>query len=447
MERNDMLQRKIQDSLIKWKKTKNHKSLMIFGARQVGKTYSIRAFGNSNYESVVEINFAERPDAANIFEGNLDPDTLLTNISADIGAGRLIPGKTLIFLDDIQECPAAITSLKFWNSDDRYDIIATGSMLGLNYKFQGSYPVGNVEYLDMHSLDFEEFLWAIRTDRSVINEVKKCFEKRKKVSNAIHAKMLSNLKKYMVLGGMPEVITTYLETGDISAADSVQRRLYRDYIMDIAHYAPARDKIKTEKCYRSIPNQLNKENHKFQYSIVESKGTANKFGNSVDWLKNSFYVTQVFNVKRIEYPLENYVDETNFRLYPTDIGLLVASYDFSLKKALLEDGTIEDTGDGLIIGTAKGGLYEALAADMLTKNDHGNIYFYKDIKSTAELEFIIPSVDGALPIEIKAGKKRANSLYNILDNSHIPFGYKLSSQNVGVSDKKVTLPMYMMMFI
>lgn len=442
-----MLQRKIEASLIQWKKTKNHKSLLIFGARQVGKTFSIRAFGNNNYESLVEINFAERPDAAKIFDGNLDSDTLLTNISADVGAGKLIPGKTLIFLDEIQECPAAITSLKFWNSDNRYDVIATGSMLGLNYKFQGSYPVGNVEYLDMYSLDFEEFLWAIKTDKTVINNVKECFDKRKKVSTSIHEKMLSNLRKYMVLGGMPEVINTYLETGDISAADTVQKRLYRDYIMDIAHYAPASDKIKSEKCYRSIPGQLNKDNHKFQYSMVESKGTANRFGNSIDWLKNSFYVTQVFNVKKIEYPLENYADETNFRLYPTDIGLLIASYDFSLKKALLEDSSLENAGQGLIIGTAKGGLYEALAADMLTKNGHSNIYFYKDVKSTAELEFILPSENGLLPIEIKAGKKRANSLYNILDNTDIPFGYKLSAQNVGQSGKKITLPMYMMMFI
>lgn len=442
-----MLQRKIENSLLQWKNSKNRKSLMLFGARQVGKTYSIRAFGNKHYESIVEINFAERPDAAKIFEGNLDPDTLLTNISADIGAGKLIPGKTLIFLDEIQDCPAAVTSLKFWNSEKRYDIIATGSMLGLNYKFQGSYPVGNVEYLDMHSLDFEEFLWAVRMDQSVIAELKTCYENRKKVNSSIHEKMFSLLKKYMILGGMPEVINTYLETGDLSAADSVQRRLYRDYIMDIAHYAPAHDKIKAEKCYRSIPGQLNKENHKFQYSIVESKGTANKFGNSVDWLKNSFYVTQAFNVKRVEYPLENYADETNFRLYPTDIGLLIASYDFSLKKALLEDTALEDSGKGLIIGTAKGGLYEALAADMLTKNGHTNIYFYKDVKSTAELEFIIPSENGFLPIEIKAGKKRANSLYNILENSQIPFGYKLSSQNVGQTDKKITLPLYMLMFI
>lgn len=442
-----MLQRKIENSLLKWKNSKNHKSLMVFGARQVGKTYSIRSFGNKNYESVVEINFAERPDASKIFDGNLDSDTLLTNISADIGYGKLIPHKTLIFLDEIQDCPNAVTSLKFWNADKRYDVIATGSMLGLNYKFQGSYPVGNVEYIDMHSLDFEEFLWAIRMDSSVISELKKSFEKRTKVNSSIHEKMISYLKKYMILGGMPEVINAYLETGDLSAADSVQKRLYRDYIMDIAHYAPAHDKIKAEKCYRSIPGQLNKDNHKFQYSIVESKGTANKFGNSVDWLKNSFYVTQVFNVKRIEFPLENFVDETNFRLYPTDIGLLIASYDYSLKKAILEDTDLEETGLNIIIGTAKGGLYEALAADMLSKNGHKDIYFYKDVKSTAELEFIIPSENGFLPIEIKAGKKRANSLYNILEKSNIPFGYKMSTQNVGQDDKKITLPMYMLMFV
>jgi len=442
-----MLRRKVFKDLLNWKNKKGHKSLMLFGARQVGKTFTVREFGKENYESVIEINFRENLEAHGAFEGNLNPESLIMNISLLTGAGKLIPGKTLIFLDEIQDCENAITSLKFWNSDDRYDVIATGSMLGLNYKFQGSYPVGNVEYIDMFALDFQEFLWAENVDENIIEQVKKCYENKEAVPALIHKKMFEYLKRYMVIGGMPEVVDTYVRTGDIAEADQVQRRLYRDYIMDIAHYAPATNKIKAEKSYRSIPGQLNKDNHKFQYGVVESKATATKFGNSIDWLKNSFYVKEVFNVSRIEYPLENFKEDTNFRLYPTDIGMLIATYDFSLKRAILEDGEMESQSMGLFLGTAKGGLYEALAADMLTKNGHEDIYFYKNPKSTAELEFIIPSPEGLLPIEIKAGKKKANTLYNVLQENKIPFGYKMSSQNVGVDGKKITMPLYMLIFV
>ena len=442
-----MLKRKIEADLYEWKARPRHKSLMIFGARQVGKTFSVRKFGKDAYESFIEINFRENPDAALIFDGSLAPDNLLLNISASIGAGRLIPGKTLIFLDEIQDCDNAMTSLKFWNDDPNYDVIASGSMLGIKYNFSGSYPVGNIEYIDMYSLDFEEYLWAEGIGSDIINVLHECYSSRIKVSSMIHNTMMKYLKKYMILGGMPEVLDSYVRSGDIYEADQVQRRIYRDYILDIAHYAPPKDKIKAEKCYRSIPGQLVKDNHKFMYSFVESKATSSKFENSIDWLNASFYIKQVYNVNKLEYPLENFRDETNFRIYPTDIGLLIASYDFSLKRALLEDGDLENGSTGLIIGTAKGGLYEALAADMLIKNNHEYIYFYKDKKSTAELEFIIPNENGFLPIEIKAGRKKANSLNNILLNSDIPYGFKMSSGNVGVNGKRITLPLYMLMFI
>ena len=259
-------------------------------------------------------------------------------------------------------------------------------------------------------------------------------------------KLLDYLRRYMVIGGMPEVVKTYIDTKNLKDVDDVQRRLYRDYIVDIAHYASPDIQIRAEKCYRSIPAQLTKENHKFQYSQVESKGTAPKFGDSIDWLINAYMLKPVYNVKRIEYPLEAYKEENNFRMYTTDIGLLMAGFDFALKKALIEDGAMEEKSMNIMLGTAKGGLYEALVADFLIKKDIERIYFYKDVKSTMELEFLITSEEGIVPVEVKAGRKKANSLNKILEAGICKYGFKLSSQNVGVIGNKITMPLYMLMF-
>lgn len=441
-----MLARKVTKTLLDWKIRNNRKSLVISGARQIGKTYSVRAFAKEYYDSFVELNFIEHPEYKMIFEGGLDVNTLLLNLSVYITDAKLVPGKTLILLDEVQECSEAVTSLKFWTQDDRYDVIATGSGLGMNYRQESSYPVGNVEYIDMHSLDFEEFLWANGVSTDVVDRVRECFEKRIPVPQALHVKLMEYLRRYMVIGGMPEVVNTYIETNNLKAVDEIQRRLYRDYIVDIAHFASPEIQIKAEKCYRSIPSQLMKENHKFQYSQVESKGTAPKFGNSLDWLVNAYMLKPIYNVKRIEYPLESYKEDNNFRMYKTDIGLLMAGFDFGLKKALMEDGAMEDKSTNIMLGTAKGGLYEALVADFLIKKNIEKLYFYKDIKSTMEIEFLITNADGVIPIEVKAGRKKANSLGQLLQSGRCKYGYKLASQNVGVSENKITLPLYMLMF-
>lgn len=441
-----MLMRKAMHTLREWKVKENRKSLVISGARQIGKTYIVRAFGKESYESFVELNFIENPEYKAIFEGGLDVDSLLLNLSLYMPDAKFIPGKTLILLDEIQECSEAVTSLKFWTQDQRYDVIATGSGLGMNYRQASSYPVGNVEYMNMYSLDFEEFLWANNVSPDVIEKVQDCFQKRLPVPQAIHTKLLDYLRRYMVIGGMPEVVETYIDTKNLKDVDDVQRRLYRDYIVDIAHYASPDIQIRAEKCYRSIPAQLTKENHKFQYSQVESKGTAPKFGDSIDWLINAYMLKPVYNVKRIEYPLEAYKEENNFRMYTTDIGLLMAGFDFALKKALIEDGAMEEKSKNIMLGTAKGGLYEALVADFLIKKDIERIYFYKDVKSTMELEFLITSEEGIVPVEVKAGRKKANSLNKILESGICKYGFKLSSQNVGVTGNKITMPLYMLMF-
>ena len=244
---------------------------------------------------------------------------------------------------------------------------------------------------------------------------------------------------------MPEVVETYLKTKNLSEVHAVQRRLINDYGDDIAHYADANMKIKAEKCYKSIPSQLSKDNHKFQYKEVEKNGRAQKFGSSIEWLKNQLLIIEVIGLKRIEYPLESFADETNFRIYPTDIGILVGMFDESLKKAIIEDKTIEKPSSGLILGTAKGGLYEALAADMLYKSGYSKLFFYKNEKNTSEIEFVIQKGDKIIPIEIKAGREKANSLKNILnDNKYVEEGYKMSSNNIGEINKLVTMPLYML---
>ncbi len=441
-----MLQRKITAELNAWKAEAKKKSLMIRGARQVGKTYIVRRFGES-YQSFVELNFIEHPEYKAIFSGDLNPDTLITNISAYIPAAKLIPEQTLILLDEIQECAEALTSLKFWTGDRRYDIIATGSTLGVDFREGNSFPVGFVKTIEMDSLDFEEFLWAIGISHQVIDTLRECYTQRKTVPAALHSRMLQYMKEYMIIGGMPEVVQAFVETRDIKKADEIQRQLYSDYISNIAHYAPAEIKIRTERCYRSIPLQLAKENHKFQYRVVEKGSTATKYETCLDWLEKAYMIIPVHHVSALYFPLNSVQEDDCFRVYPTDIGLLMAAYPFLVKGALLQEQSMEEKPLNLSIGSAKGGLYEALAADLLRKRGYRELYFLKDQKSTREIEFFITNEDGIIPVEIKAGRNKANSLGRILENPLVPYGYKMSSQNVGVSDKRITLPLYMLMFI
>lgn len=441
-----MLRRKMMSELLRWKADPEKKSLMIRGARQVGKTYIVREFGKT-YKSLVEINFIEHPDDRAIFSGNLDPDTLITAISAYLPSADLIPGETLILLDEIQECPEALTSLKFWSSDRRFDVIATGSTLGIDFREGNSFPVGAVKTLELDSLDLEEFLWAAGVKEQVIDTLRNCYLLRREVPAALHSKMLQYLKEYLVLGGMPEVVRTFVESRDLKKADTVQRQIYSDYISNIAHHAPADIKIRTERCYRSIPLQLAKENHKFQYRVVEKGSTATKYETCLDWLAKSYMITAVHHISAIDFPLNSVQEDDYFRIYPTDIGLLTAAYPYLIKSAILQDESLEDKPVNLNIGTAKGGLYEALAADLLRKRGYRELYFLKDQKSTREIEFFITNEDGIIPVEIKAGRNKANSLGHILENELVPYGYKMSSQNVGVSGKRITLPVYMLMFL
>ena len=442
-----MLKRKIYGELVKWKEEKNNKCLIVSGARQVGKTFIVRAFAAQEYDSFIELNFLESPSLKKIFDGNLDIKTILTGIRLYLPEASVTEGRTLLFLDEIQECPNAVTALKFLAQNKCFDVIASGSALGMTYNRVTSYPVGYVDYIDMYALDFMEFLWAIGVDEDIIEQLRTHFREKTEVPSFLHERMMQLLRQYMAIGGMPEVVSEFTASADYAKADAIQQRIHRDYLADIARYSSPDIKLKAEKCYESIPLQLAKENHKFQYKTVEKNGNARKFETSLDWLFSAHMAYPVMNVSQVEYPLKAFSMDDSLRVYPSDIGLLTAAYGFPIKAAVLEDADFCEPSPNLLLRTAKGGLYEALAADMLIKTNHRELHFYRNEAGTVEMEFLLENEDGVIPIEIKAGRNRTRSLDNLLKKENLAYGYKFANQNVGCSGKKITMPLYMLMFI
>ena len=429
-----MLRRKIYDKLLAWKKRTGKKdAILLRGVRQCGKTYIVREFGKREYKNFIEINFIERPDMQAVFSGSLDVDSMVQQIKLSMPGCQFIPGETLLFLDEIQDAPNARTSLKFWTQDGRFDCIASGSLLGIDYKNEVSIPVGYEQQLIMRTLDFEEFLWALGVEGNLKEMLAPYVDGTKRVPEAMHNSLNKYLQEYMVVGGLPEVVDTYIATKDFYQVHLLQEKILRDYQDDIAKYALNQDKIKAKQCFLSIPRQLSKENHKFQYSVVEKKATARKFTSSLDWLHNAGLIDFAYNVNSPWFPLKAYVKEDQFRVYLCDIGLLVAMYGYQLKIALLSDA---------LEGPAKGGIYESLVADILAKRGE-ELYYYKKEDSTLEIEFILERNCKLVPVEVKARKGSTRSLNELLKMDNIERGYKLTAQNTGVVEKKITLPLYM----
>lgn len=429
-----MLRRKIYDKLLAWKNNKGKKdAILLRGVRQCGKTYIVREFGKREYKNFIEINFIERPDMQAVFSGNLDVDNMVQQIKLSMPGCQFIPGETLLFLDEIQDVPNARTSLKFWTQDGRFDCIASGSLLGMDYKNEVSIPVGYEQQLIMRTLDFEEFIWALGAEVNLKEMLAPYVDGAKRVPEAMHNSLNKYLQEYMVVGGLPEVVDTYIATKDFYQVHLLQEKILRDYQDDIAKYALNQDKIKAKQCFLSIPRQLSKENHKFQYSVVEKKATARKFTSSLDWLHNAGLIDFAYNVNLPWFPLKAHVKEDQFRVYLCDIGLLVAMYGYQLKIALLSDA---------LEGPAKGGIYESLVADILAKRGE-ELYYYKKEDSTLEIEFILERDCKLVPVEVKARKGSTRSLNELLKMDNIERGYKLTAQNTGVVEKKITLPLYM----
>ena len=435
-----MLDRKICRELEKWKKSESKKALIIQGARQVGKTYAVRMFAKEKYDELLEINFKEMPSASEIFAGDLSVEKMIMSLRFRYPDKKIDPEKTLIFFDEIQECPEAITSLKFWTMNGRYNVIASGSMLGIDYKRASSFPVGYVEYIQMYGLDLEEFCDALGYTGDLTGTLRERFEKVEPVPEAVHSSMMTCLRQYAAIGGMPEVVQKYLETRDFREVDRIQKELLRGYQYDIAHYANAEEKVKAEKCFLSLGKQLlDKENHKFQYKEVEHGGRAQKYYSSMEWLLRADIIRLCKVVTDVRYDLDDYARNDFFRAYTGDISLLLPMKDFALKKNIVEN---------TLSGNTKGGIYECVAADILIKKSYP-LYYYKNETTRREIDFLIQKDGNILPLEIKGGRNRATSL-NYLMRAHpeIPLAYKLSDSNLGRNDDRIiTIPFYMGMFL
>ena len=439
------LRRKFYNSLLRWKRAKHQECLLVKGARQIGKTFIVEKFGREQYESFIEINFILDPDACSIFDGSLKAEDLYRKISAFDATKRLIPGKTLIFLDEIQECANARTALKSFALDGRFDVVASGSLLGIKYKnkksqerhMPKSIPVGYERQVVMHSLDFEEFLWGRGITEDAIEVLKGYCERREAVPEAVNRKYADLLKEYMIVGGMPAVVNAYVACGDFGPVQEEQEKILASYVDDIHKYADTTDIPKIEACYRAIPRLLAKENRKFKYAEVEKGGSERKYASSVDWLCDASLASRALNITVAEVPINAHVRDGWFKLYLSDIGLLSALYGTETKGLLYADR---------LKGNAKGGLYENLIAGMLERKKIP-LYYFKTEKGTREVEFAMERDGGIVPVEVKASNGATLSLNEVLELPQVPYGYKFVDGNVGVSGKKVTLPHYMAMFI
>ena len=439
-----MLKRKIETYLSDWKKSDNKKPLVIKGVRQCGKTYIVKTFANDNYENVVYMNFILEPDKKSAFAGNLDVETIILNLSALIPGSRFVSGKTCIILDEIQECKEARTALKSFDMDGRFDVIATGSLLGVEgygkrkdkdkNKGEDSVPVGYETLVEMYPLDFEEFLWANGIRTNVIETVRACFENETVVPEGIHKAMMELLYRYIIVGGLPEVVNCYLDTKNVEVIYDKQRTLIAEYKEDMVKYAEDSDKPHIRECFESIPRQLAKENKKFQYSVVKKGGRASQYSGSLQWLEDAGIAKRCYNTTITELPLSGNSISDCFKVYTTDIGILMGMLDY---------GTQTDILAGNLRGY-KGAIFENLMADFLCKSGQKLYYFHKE--SGLEIDFLVRFKGECVIIEVKAKTGKAKSMTTVLKNKdvyHVNHGIKLGQYNVGREGSILTIPLYM----
>lgn len=443
-----MLERKIYTELLEWKRKRQQekikKCLIVKGARQVGKSYIIKEFGRREYDSFINIDFYSHPELKTIFEGELTSEAIYKRISANIAGVKLVPGKTLIFLDEIQRCGKARTAIKFLAEDFRFDVISSGSLLGLAYGMDAdvevdeveSIPVGYETQLTMYSLDFEEFLWANGYDKDIINELQQYIYTEEQIHESIHQKLEELFREYMVVGGMPEVVDDFVRNKDFSNVYEIQQNILNEYRDDISKHAKGKEKQLVRMCYDAVPKQLAKELKKFQYSTVEKGQTRRKFGGSIQWLIDSYIVNPCYNISEPYIPLMANAKEDQFKLYINDTGLLTCMYGFETKKAIMND---------TIRGNARGGLYENIIAECLVKRGY-KLYYYKP-DDNHELEFLLEKNGEVVPLEVKAGNSATVSLNNFIKDFKPSVAYKLVGSRNGRVGVKITLPHYMIMFI
>ena len=429
------LKRKIDRYLEAWSNDKNKKPLIIKGARQIGKTRSIRQFAKTHYDIVNEINFIESPQFKSILEDGYNVDTIIKNITRIDPGIRFEAGKTLIFFDEIQSAPDIVTSLKFFAEDGRYDVICSGSLLGINYKQIESVSVGYKTDYDMFSMDFEEFLWAKGYDDSLRADMLDNMIKRQPFNSAINDTLSSLFIDYSILGGMPEVVSRYFESNSFSDTLDLQRQIIIAYREDIRKYAEGVDQTRITRVFDSIPAQLAKENKKFQISKVATGARFHDYGGCIDWLQDAGIVKKCYCLNFPELPLKGNYDDTKFKLYFADTGILTA---------MLDDESQEDLRANKNLGVYKGALYESIVAEALYKNRY-DLYYYKREDGSLEEDFFVRDKENLIPLEVKARTGRSQSLRSLINSdkyTDIGWGIKLSLNNIGFEDRIYTFPYY-----
>lgn len=435
------MKRKIGKQLSEWKHTEGHLPLIIKGIRQCGKTYSVMDFVRKNYRHHIYINFLEDKRYTSIFGSSLSVDDLLVSLSAIAGnTHELTAGDSCLIFDEIQECPEARTALKFFHLDGRFDVIGTGSLLGVSGygNSPSSVPVGYETVIDMHPMDFEEFSWAQDIGDMVTDKVKECLAKRQPVPAAIHERMRQLLLQYTIIGGMPAVVERFTQSRQPSLALAMQRDLIRSYEDDMVKYAPHANKSVIRECFRSIPKQLSKENKKFQYSVVRKGATASRFHGPLQWIEDAGIIKRCYNLNITELPLDGNAIPDIFKVYMADTGLFVA---------MLEDGTQGDILQGNLMGY-KGAIFENLAADILAKQGRRLYYFRKD--SGLEVDFVTRLHGQCVLLEVKSTTGNTKSAKTILAHPEkygVTRCIKFGDYNIGGTDSIVTVPLYAIPFI
>lgn len=446
-----MLKRRIESTMLQWKNNTEHKPLVIMGIRQCGKTYIAQHFAAKNYKTVIYINFIKQPERINAFVGSKDVDTILLNLSAQISGMSFTPHDTCFIFDEIQECPEARTSLKFFKEDGRFDVIATGSLLGIqgygdetkrqHRKLIGqkepginSVPVGYEDIVEMYPLDFEEFLWANGIGDDVVEALRKFYREETPVPAGIHVAMKNFLNLYVAIGGLPEAINAFLRSKNMNEVSKTYKSILKEYRDDMVKYAPEKDKPHIRECFNSIPKQLAKDNKKFQYNKVKPGARSETYLGSLQWLEDAGIICRCYNTDITGLPMEGNAKDNVFKVYTADIGLLIE---------MLGAGTRADILQGNL-GGFKGAIYENLMADTLHKKAQKLYYFQKD--SGLELDFLVQMDGECVPLEVKAKSAKAKSAKTVLNHPEkysVKHIIKFGDYNIGRDGELLTLPNYM----
>ena len=425
------MKRKITQQLVEWKNSSARKPLILNGARQVGKTFILREFGRENYKNTVYVNLESNGTVASMFNDDISPSKLIKYLEAETGE-RILPNETLIILDEIQSCERAVTSLKYFREEAPvYHIAAAGSLLGVAInRNQTSFPVGKVNVIRLYPLDFEEFLTATGNDL-LIDEITECYTQMSPINEGLHQKALDLYHDYLIIGGMPEAVKAFIETNSYIDASLVQSSIIDSYTADMAKYASNSEAVKIRACYNSIPAQLAKDNKKFQYKVVQKGGSSSIFGASLEWLKQAGVILECQRVDQGTMPLPIYADQTSFKIYMSDVGLLVNKSQMSVNTII--------TGESNIF---MGAVTENYIAQQLAAKNYP-LYYWTVSSSQAELDFVLQKNDKIYAIEVKKGEHVRSRSLSVFKQKYSPdYAIRFSQKNFGKTEEVISIPLY-----